>query len=486
MTTEQTAQPVGCGSSAASPETLSNLLGISRMLVSESNLDQLLNLIMSEATRLMQAERSSLFLQDERIGDLVSYIAQKAEIQEIRLPIGRGVSGRVAETGEIVNLQDAYESDLFDPSWDEQTGFRTRSVLCVPMRNAKQEIIGVVQVLNKLEGCFSEADETMLSLFASHAAIAVENLRLQEDLKLVFKSGIRALAQAVDRRDPPTAGHSERVTYYAVRLAEAMGLPPEEVTALEYAATLHDVGKIGVPDHILQKQERLTDEEYDVVKNHAAITREILEKFYFTGANEQVPFIAGAHHERLDGSGYPDGITEMALPLSARILAVADVYDALTSFDRPYRKALTPDEALDVLVSEAGLTLDEKVVHTFMSEGLYRIERRRFVRLDMQRALEYRILPRDRFDAVITRNESNTLDISGSGLRFVARDYVPVGSYLEVTVHLGEATIEVMAKVVRVDRVSHSHDFEVSIAFVNLSEGAERRLQEHLVHLAPA
>jgi putative methionine-R-sulfoxide reductase with GAF domain len=464
---------------------LSELLGISRLLVAESNLDELLNLIMDEATQLTTATRSSLFLRDHQTNELISFIAQKSEVREIRVPLGSGVAGHVAETGELVSLENAYDSELFDDTWDRKTGFRTESILCVPMRNATGDIVGVVQVLNKKDGAFSEADETTLSLFASHAAIAVENLRLREDMKQVFRSGIRALAQAVDQRDPATAGHSERVTFYSVRLAEAMGLPPDTITALEYAATLHDVGKIAVPDRILAKQERLTEEEYETVREHATVTRDILTRFHFRGALESIPFIAGAHHERLDGSGYPEQLRGEDLPLAARILAVADVYDAVTSFDRPYRQALSPEEAIELLMSEAGITLDEQVVHTFVSQELYRFERRRFVRLDIDRAIEYRILPRDRFDAVIHGKETRTRNISGSGLRFVEKEFVPVGTYLEATLHLEDGTIELLAKVVRSERVDASGLFEIAVAFVNLSAGVEERLQEHLVTLLP-
>lgn len=467
------------------PENLSNLLGVSRMMVAQSNLGQLLDVILTEATRLMSAERSSLFLLDEKTNQLRSFIAQLVTTTEIRLPVGKGIAGTVAKTGRSINLRDAYESELFDRSWDHKTGFRTRSVLCVPMLNVGNKITGVIQVLNKADGHFTEQDEATLTMFASHAATAIENIHLQEDLKLVFLSGIRALAQAVDSRDPSTAGHSERVTYYAVRIGEAMGLSPEEITALEYAATLHDIGKIAVPDRILTKDGKLTDEEYAVIKSHASVTREILQKFYFTGSNENVPLIAGAHHERMDGSGYPDSLTAKKLPLSARILAVADVYDAVTSFDRSYRKAMSPEEAVQLLMSEAGTTLDEQVVHTFVAKELFHIERRQFVRLDVHTTIEYRILPRDRFDAVITNHLGHTLDMSGNGLRFAGDDFIPVGSYLEVIIHLDEEEFEVLAKVVRIERVGRTHQFEISMAFVNLVEAAEHILQEHLISMAP-
>ena len=222
--------------------------------------------------------------------------------------MGRGIAGHVAATGRAVNLPDAYASEHFDPSWDRRAGFRTRSMLCVPMGDHAGRTTGVLQALNCREGFFSEADESLLTMFAAHAAIAIDNTRLHDDLKLAFRSTIRALSQAVDRRDPRTYGHSQRVTYYGVRMGQAVGLTVPEVEALECAATLHDVGKIAVSDRVLLKDGLLNDEEYALMKQHARFTRDILAKCYFTGTFSDVAFIAGAHHERLDGSGFPDGL----------------------------------------------------------------------------------------------------------------------------------------------------------------------------------
>ena len=467
-----------------SPETLSALLGTSKRMLSKSNLDELLGLILNEATRLTHAARSTLYLVNRDAGELISYIAQQAEVHHIQLPLGTGIAGHVADTGEAMNLPDAYDCDLFDPEWDRRTGFRTGSVLCVPMRNAAGVVTGVIQVLNCERGVFDDHDRTALSMFASHAAAVLDNLRLHEDLRLAFSSAIRALAEAVDKRDPTTAGHSERVTYFSVKIAELMGLPQEEVTALEYAATLHDIGKLGIPDSILGRPDRLSDWEFGIMRTHALLTRDILSTCYFTAANSSIPFIAGAHHERLDGSGYPDGLSAEKIPIAVRILAVADVYDAITSFDRAYRKALSPEDARQILQETDSQQFDQDVVSTFFERELNIMERRRFVRVKLGLSIEYRILPRDRFAARDQPRGGRTRDIAGKGLLFVAEEFIPVGTFLSTRVLMKEETIEVLSKVVRADRSDRLGEFDTSIAFINLSRDAQHALQEHLVEVA--
>jgi len=469
------------GNAGQDAESLSGLLGISKLMVMHSDLGGLLEHIMEHAARVTNAERATLYVYSDTTHELTSYIAQGAEVSQIRLPLSGGIAGHVARTRQTLNLEDAYASDMFDPSWDERTGFRTRSVLCVPMLRPDGGLVGVIQVLNNKDGVFDADDETTLSLFASHAAIAIDNAKLHEDLKLVFKSAIRALAEAVDQRDPVTAGHSERVTFYAVRLGRAMGLDSDAVETLECAALLHDIGKIAIPDTILTKAARLTDEEYRVMKRHAASTREILQQFHFTGTEAGIPAIAGDHHERLDGSGYPRGLSGESLSLSAKILAVADVYDAVTSFDRAYRRALTPEEGLQLLRDEAGERLDAEVIETFSREELFNIERRRFVRIDKRFRIEYKILPRDRYGGDATPRLAQTRDISGSGLLFLGEDFIPVGFLLDVTVHVDEAEFHLLARAIRSERIEHLGKYEVAIAFLNLSTEAQDRLQEYLV-----
>ena len=337
----------------------------------EHNLADLLRLIAEGTSRVMGAERSSIYLVDADRGQLYTLVAQELEIREIRMPIGRGLSGHVAQTGETLNITDAYEDPRFDPAWDLRTGFRTRTVLCAPLLAQTGEIIGVLQVLNKHDGRFTAYDERLLGAFAAEAAAAVENAQLHEENRKQFESFIETLAATIDAKSPFTAGHSKRVALYSTRLARAVGLSAELVEKVRYAGLMHDIGKISVPDAVLNKRARLSDQEYDRMKGHAGQTYEILAKIHFARHLRDIPAVAASHHERLDGQGYPAGADLFRLPLLARILAIADVYDAVTSFDRPYRKALRPKAALRLLKRERGCAFDPQLVDLFVSQRLY-------------------------------------------------------------------------------------------------------------------
>lgn len=350
---------------------LSVLLEISKALVLEKYLSSLLNLIMKEVTRVMGAERSSLFLVEEEKKELYTYIAQGPEIKRIRLPLNEGIAGYVATTGKVLNIKDAYKDSRFDRAVDKKTGYRTKTILCVPMNNHKGEMIGVIEVLNKKRGYFTQYDESLLTALASQAAVAIENAKLYEDQEKLFKSLISTLAAAIDARDPVTAGHSERVTKYCLNIGEALKLGRTQLKILEYAAGLHDVGKIGIRDNVLSKPGKLTPEEYEIIKKHPVYTREILDKIYFSREQVDIPADAAAHHEKLDGSGYPRGLKDGEISQLARIIAVADVFDALVSYDRPYKPALLVKKALEILQAGTGRQFDAEIVDLFIKKKLY-------------------------------------------------------------------------------------------------------------------
>jgi HD-GYP domain-containing protein (c-di-GMP phosphodiesterase class II) len=297
----------------------------------------------------MGVERTSLFLADEETRQLRSCIAQGAEHLDIVQPFGVGLVGAAAAYRKILVIPDAYADPRFDRSWDVKSGYRTRNVLCGPLVTHERRLVGVLQILNKIDGAFDDEDLSLFAAFSGFAAVAIENTSLYEERERLFQSLIHSLAAAVDARDPVTAGHAERVAGYARAIAVKMGLDEREVRALDYAATLHDVGKIGVRDEVLLKAGRFTDEERKLAESHVVHTREILGNVYFPRDLRDIPNIACAHHERLNGSGYPAGATGNATPRLAKILAVADVYDALVAFDRPYKKPWPSAEAIKLL-----------------------------------------------------------------------------------------------------------------------------------------
>ena len=358
----------------ASNKKISILLEIALDLTAEVEFANLFPLIISRVTKIMNAERTSLYLIDWDRNEIWTTVAEK--IEHFSLPIGEGISGFVAKTGETVNIADAWELPYFKREFDIQQNFRTKTVLCMPINNRSGGRIAVIQVINKQGGgLFNDDDENLLKSLASQMAISIENAQLIDELKLSFESSIRTLSATVDARHHLTAGHSERVTEYSMMIARRMGIGPEEGELIKYAGLLHDIGKIGIKDAILLKSGQFTAAERIEMEMHAVRAKEILDNFHFSKALSQVPFIASHHHERFDGSGYPDRLRGEDIPLGARILATADVFDALTSA-RDYPKYTETEtisydpmplpKVLHILKSGAGSQFDPAVAAAFL------------------------------------------------------------------------------------------------------------------------
>jgi len=241
-----------------------------------------------------------------------------------------------------------------------------RNLLAIPFFH-KGEAIGVIAVVNKISsGNFSDEDVELLHTLGNQAAIAVDNAKLIEDQKTLFLDTIIALAAAVDAKDPYTHSHSKNVSIYSKAIADQMLLPEHEMETLELAAILHDIGKIAIPESILNKPGKLTREEFEIMKTHPVCGVKIVENI-----KEMEEIIPGMkhHHERYDGKGYPDGLREEEIPLSARILAVADTYDAMTS-DRPYRKGPGHEAAMREIMRCSGTQLAPDVVEAFLRSSI--------------------------------------------------------------------------------------------------------------------
>lgn len=347
------------------------LLEVGQAINSVLDLDRLLELIAVKATKLLEAERCTIFVVDAEKEILWTQTAVGEARFEI--PLSTGIAGAVASTGEMINVKDAYQDPRFNQDVDRRTGFHTNSLLAGPMYNQAGEIIGVCQLLNSRHGSFQETDEKLLSALSGFVGNALEKAQLYEQLKSTFLSVLEVLAATVDAKHPYTAGHTERVSEYSCGIARMMGLPDEDIEQLKVAAYLHDYGKIGIRDAVLTKPDRLTNDEYSEMKSHVVKTQEILSRMRFSKQHRLVPAIAGAHHERWDGKGYPNGLSGEDIPLGARIMAIGDVFDALTS-DRDYRTAMPYAEALDLLRADVGSSFDPRVFPYF--EAYYK---KRFV-----------------------------------------------------------------------------------------------------------
>jgi HD-GYP domain-containing protein (c-di-GMP phosphodiesterase class II) len=456
---------------------LTALLDVAKALTAEHNIDNLLDIILQEAIRIVDAERGSLFLISRDRTELWSKIAHGLQLAVIRLPVGEGIAGYVAATGEILDIPDAYADPRFDPKIDHKTGFTTRTILCVPMLAPNGSVVGVIQALNHAHGPFTEDDEDLLLALGANAAVAIENANLYEDIEKLLEGFVEASVTAIECRDPSTSGHSNRVSALSLELLRAvprsegkyrhLRFGEREMREMRYAALLHDFGKVGVRENVLLKPSKLYPHELEVlearfeqarsahqvrflqmkvdalqthtndrqelaaaleeewksmdgelntmldfirrvnrptvlkdgggikqladlaqmtfvdlggrerhllseeehtnlkilkgslnkeerreIESHVQHTFNFLMRIPWTEDLARVPEFAHGHHEKLDGSGYPLGISGDRIPVQTRIMTIADIYDALTATDRPYKSAMSHERALSILQSE--------------------------------------------------------------------------------------------------------------------------------------
>jgi putative nucleotidyltransferase with HDIG domain len=344
---------------------LVKLTELSRILNSTLEPNTVKRRAMEAATELMEAEVGSLLLIDEETNKLYFEVAlgEKEEtVKTFHLNMGEGIAGWVAQHDEPLIVHDAQSDPRFFRDVDKKSKFTTRNVICVPVK-VKEKTIGVLEAINKLDGGdFTKEDLALFQSLADQVAVALDNARLMAEIEELFFQTASSLADAIEKRDPYTGGHTKRVTEYSLAIATKLGLDPTEMRWLKLAAVLHDIGKIGVEDRILRKPDKLDDEEYDQMKQHTMMGAEIIA--HIKQLHGIIPGLK-YHHEKIDGRGYPEGLAEENIPLIAKIVAVADTFDAMTS-DRPYRKALSREEAFEELKRGSGTQFDRDLVGAFI------------------------------------------------------------------------------------------------------------------------
>ncbi|HEY3452590.1 MAG TPA: HD domain-containing phosphohydrolase [Myxococcales bacterium] len=477
-------------------EKLSAILDVAKAMTVQRDLDRLLELILQAATRVVDADRSSIFIVDREKRQLWTKVAQGTG--EIRIPLDTGIAGAVATTGKTVVIKDAYADPRFNRSVDLATGYHTRNILCVPMCGVTGDVTGVLQALNKARGDFTEEDEELLWALGGQAAASIENAILHEEISRLFEGFVGASVLAIESRDPTTAGHSSRVATLTVELASSLEhvhdgsyarvrFTREEINEIRYASLLHDFGKVGVREPVLVKAEKLypyeietlryrfelvrarmetdsykrrvdllvqkgaleaaaaltaeleaftksakdldelfdfvmacnkptvlprggferleeirtrsfsdgrggsqplltdreikalaipkgslSDTERTEIESHVTWTYRFLSQIPWTRTLRSVPDIAYAHHEKLDGKGYPRKLQAQSIPVQSRMMAISDIFDALTASDRPYKKALPTELALDILKKEADLgQLDRALYDIFLGRRIW-------------------------------------------------------------------------------------------------------------------
>ncbi len=266
----------------------------------------------------------------------------------------------------LVNNIKEIESNFSTRSLSLANKLGSRSFICCPIVCDKKSL-GVLAADNlRSRRPLVQSDISLLMGIASVLGVSIRNAQLHEARERQFRSILQVLAASIDARDPLTSGHSENVTKYALGIAYELGLPRADCQMIQVAALLHDYGKIGIPDAILKKPGKLTEHEYEIVKNHSFKSRRILEQINFDGVFSQVPEVVGAHHEKFNGNGYPDGLRGEEIPLGARIIAVADFFEAITA-KRHYRGPLPLHEAIKLLKNESGKSFDRKIVDAFFN-----------------------------------------------------------------------------------------------------------------------
>ncbi|MGE5403309.1 MAG: HD domain-containing phosphohydrolase, partial [Candidatus Saccharibacteria bacterium] len=336
---------------------ISLLHSISEMLAENLDPKEVTSLVFSEAKRFIKADSASVILRDEQSGNLqvVAGTGKNSNPKIVLLP-GQGIAGLVMESGKPELINDVNQDSRFVPG-----AHHVRALMSAPLK-IRDRVIGVINVSSKEPEVYSAEDLKILSSIALHAASAIETARLYDDLRETFLTTVYTLAETIEKRDPYTGGHTKRVMTYSIALGNVMGFDENEINRLELAAMLHDIGKIGVRDEILLKPGKLTDEEYEMIKMHTVFGEQIIK--HIRRLREVIPGVKW-HHERFDGRGYPDRIGGEEIDIIARIIAVADSFDAMTS-DRAYRKALSNDIAIDELIKNSGTQFDPHIVEAFL------------------------------------------------------------------------------------------------------------------------
>lgn len=343
---------------------IKTLMDLSALINSTLDARQVRIQAIEAATTLVNAETGSLLLFDAASNELYFEVAlgeTGARLKEVRIKADQGIAGWVLQHEEGVIVNDPGNDHRFYRAADIKSQFTTKSLLAAPLV-VKGKTIGVLEAINKLDGVFERGDLDLLIFLANQVAPAIENASLYAELREVFHETALTLSDALECRDTYTGGHTRRVCEYSLAIGESLGLSAGVLDKLKLSAILHDIGKIGVDDAILRKAGPLNPEEFLQMKQHTRFGSDILQQ-----VRSMAEIIPGVlyHHEKYDGSGYPEALKGEDIPILARIIAVADTYDAMTT-DRPYRKGLSMETALEELRRGSGTQFDAIIVNAFI------------------------------------------------------------------------------------------------------------------------
>lgn len=342
-------------------------------IANERSLDNVLILMANMGREMVVADRCSVWLIDERTNELFTTVAHG--VKEIRIPLTSGLVGMSVSSGEPIFIDDAYTNLQYRDvllsgaiAVDKRTGYHTKALMVVPFQNNEGQIIGAYQAINKMTEAevFSNKDLEYLKLAANYSGKSIESVMLQQEIEETQKEIIFTMGEIGESRSKETGNHVKRVAEYSYLLALGLAIPEEEAEKLRLASPMHDIGKVAIPDAVLKKPGKLTDEEYDIMKTHTTIGYNLLKN----SRRELLKIaavVASQHHEKWNGRGYPNGLKAEEIHIYGRITALADVFDALGS-ERVYKKAWDLDRITNLFREERGQHFDPKVVDAFFEQ----------------------------------------------------------------------------------------------------------------------
>ena len=360
--------------------SIKEIMNISNVLNSTLSMEEIKDNTLQLVTKLFDAQSASLYFYDDTNEELYFDVITwegKEELKTIRLKKGEGIAGTVLISRQSMIINNAKKDARIHKIWEKKSWIRVDTMMCAPIE-AKWHLIWILQVINKKKGRFYQEELDLLIGISNNIWMAISNARNYQQVKqqareiaIAYKlleeeaiSTIETLAIAIWARDKYTWQHTQRVMYYCKAIWYQLGLSPKEREKLETAALLHDIGKIGIKDSVLLKDGQLTDEEFDEIKQHPSISAKLLKNLW--NLKEDVLPAIKWHHERIDGKGYPDKLEWDKIPFLARIISVADAFDAMTT-DRPYRKGMSKDIAIWRLKEWEDTQFDKRIVREFIS-----------------------------------------------------------------------------------------------------------------------
>lgn len=344
-------------------DKLELLLNVSSEIAQEKDLKKILIKLTNVTKKLLNADMCSIFLFDKKTGELWSIVADK--VNEIRIQKDSGIAGHVFNSGEVINLKDAYSDPRFDKKVDLNIGYRTKSILAIPLINKSGVPLGVLEVINKLDGSiFNKVDLSLINHIILYITSFIENSFLNEKIKQVHKDLVYKLSSTTKFKDKETQSHIIRVGLYCSVMAEVLDWEEDRIETIKLAASMHDIGKVGISDTILLKPGKFNSGEWDIMQKHCIYGYEIL-KGAETELLQIASIVALEHHEKWDGTGYPNKLKGDVISVYGRMTAISDVFDALTSI-RPYKEIWAFDKTYDFIKLQRGKYFDPAITDIFL------------------------------------------------------------------------------------------------------------------------